>query len=86
MAQKTRPALVLSIGYSDVDRALITVISHTTTLRGSEFEIAVSVPFLKHGAFVVQSIPTKWALRWLGQLTPKQLAPVEDGLRHWLAL
>jgi len=30
LAQKTRPALILSEAYSDEDRALITVISHTT--------------------------------------------------------
>jgi len=46
LAQKTRPALILSAAYSDEDRALITVISHTTKLRGSKFELPVSVPFL----------------------------------------
>ena len=89
MAQKTRPALILSIGYSDEDRALVTIVSHTTALRGSEFEISLPVPFLKAGAFMVQSIttvPTKWALRRLRQLTPEQLAPVEDGVRRWLGL
>ena len=89
MAQKTRPALILNIDYSDEDRALVTVVSHTTTLRGSEFEISVPVPFLKPGAFLVQSvttIPTRWALRRLGHLTPEQLAPVEDGIRRWLGL
>jgi mRNA interferase MazF len=58
-------------------------------LRGSEFEIAVDVPFLKRGAFVVQSlitIPSKLALRKLGGLTPAQLAPVEQGVRRWLGL
>ncbi len=45
LAQKTRPALILSAAYSDEDRALITVISHTTKLRGSKFELPVSVPF-----------------------------------------
>src|SRR5881409_1586058 len=53
LAQKTRPALILSEAYSDKDRALITVISHTTKLRGSKFELPVSAPFLKPGAFVV---------------------------------
>jgi mRNA interferase MazF len=89
MAQKTRPALVLSVGYSDGDRALITVVSHTTTLRGSKFEIPVPVPFLKPGAFMVQSvttIPSKWALRRPGRLTPEQLMPVEEGVRLWLGL
>ena len=49
MAQKTRPALVLSTGYADDDRALVTIVSHTTSLRGSEFEIAVPVPFPEAG-------------------------------------
>lgn len=47
MAQKTRPALILSVGYADKDRALVTIISHTTSVRGAEFEISVQVPFLK---------------------------------------
>lgn len=89
MAQKTRPVLVLNVGFSDEDRAIITVVSHTTSLRGSSFEISVPVSFLKSGAFLVQSIttvPTKWALRRLGQLTPQQLSPIEDGVRSWLGL
>jgi mRNA interferase MazF len=35
MAGKTRPALVVSEAFGDQDRALITVIPHTTSLRGS---------------------------------------------------
>ena len=53
MAEKVRPALVVSVGYDDVDRALLTIVPHTTSLRGSQFEIAVSVPFLQPGAFLV---------------------------------
>ncbi len=89
ISQKTRPALILNIDYADEDRALIAIVSHTTTLRGSQFEISVPVPFLKPGAFMAQSvtsIPTKWALRRLGHLTPEQLAPVEAGVRLWLGL
>ena len=51
LAQKVRPALILNVPYQDADRALITVVSHSTALRGSEFEVAVDVPFLKRGAF-----------------------------------
>jgi len=40
LAQKTRPALILSAAYSDEDRALITVMSHTTKLRGSKFALS----------------------------------------------
>jgi hypothetical protein len=43
--------------YGDEDRALI-AIPHTTSLRGSQYEIAVSVPFLKTGAFLVQNVAT----------------------------
>ena len=42
-AGKTRPALVVSGPFGDQDRALITVIPHTTSLRGSAFEVAVPV-------------------------------------------
>jgi mRNA interferase MazF len=41
MIEKVRPALVMSVSYGDLDRALITVVPHTTSLRGSEFEITV---------------------------------------------
>jgi mRNA interferase MazF len=68
---------------------LITVISHTTKIRGSKFELPVSAPFLKPGAFVVQSvttIPAKLALRRLGALSAEELKAIEDGVRRWLAL
>ncbi len=58
MAGKTRPALVVSVAFGDQDRALITVVPHTTSLRGSPSEIAVQVPFLKPGAFLVQGLTT----------------------------
>ena len=89
MAQKTRPAVILSVPHGDTDRVIVTVISHTTSLRGSPFEIAVPVPFLREGAFAVQSvttIPVRHALRRLGSLTPEQLAPIEQGVRLWLGL
>ena len=53
MAEKVRPALVISVACGDADRALVTIVPHTTSLRGSQFEIPVGVPFLKAGAFVV---------------------------------
>jgi mRNA interferase MazF len=89
VSRKRRGQRFLSTAYSDEDRALITVISHTTKLRGSKFELPVSVPFLKPGAFVVQSvttIPAKLALRRLGTISDEQLRMIEDGVRRWLAL
>ena len=89
LAQTSRPALILNRSFKDTDRALITVIPHTTTLRGSDLEIQVSVPFLKPGAFLVQNpvtVPAVKAERFLGRLTTQQLVAVEAGVRDWLGL
>jgi mRNA interferase MazF len=43
MAAKVRPALVISIPAEDIDRALVTLVPHTTSPRQSRFEAAVSV-------------------------------------------
>jgi len=87
MAAKTRPVLVVSVAYGDVDRALVTVVPHTTQLRGSPFEISVLVPFLRPGAFLVQGVstyPNAWAIRKLGTLRSEQFQLVMAGLRRWL--
>jgi mRNA interferase MazF len=90
LAQKTRPALVVSADYSDNDRALITVVPHTTALRNSEFEVSVQVRFLdQRGAFLIQgvtSVPSVYAKHRLGVLSPEQLVKVEQKLREWLGL
>lgn len=67
LAGKARPALIVSVGYADRDRALITVVPHTTALRGSSFEVAVQVHFLKPGAFLVQGVTTFPSVKALPQ-------------------
>jgi mRNA interferase MazF len=87
MAAKTRPVLVVSVAYGDADRAIVTVVPHTTQLRGSPFEISVRVPFLQPGAFVVQGIstyPNAWAIRKIGALSRDQMGAVMAGLLNWL--
>ena len=37
LVAKVRPALALSIPAADTDRALVTLVPHTTALRGSRF-------------------------------------------------
>ena len=84
---KVRPVLILSIPFADTDRAVITVVFHTTTLRGSDFEVRIKIPFLKEGAFVAQSIatyPIARAIRKLGVLNETQLAEVEAAVFKWL--
>jgi mRNA interferase MazF len=89
MTAKVRPALVLSVGASDTDRALATLVPHTTSVRGTDFEAAVAVTFLKAGAFDAQNIitiPHAKLLRSLGKLNPEQLGMVETAVRCWLGL
>jgi mRNA interferase MazF len=66
---------------------LITILPHTTSLRGSQYEITVNVPFLKAGAFLVQNVatyPNVRAIRRLGALKPDQFNLVFAGLLRWL--
>jgi mRNA interferase MazF len=89
MAAKTRPVVVVSVAYGDADRAIVTVVPHTTELRGSPFEVSVSTPFLRQGAFLVQGVstyPKAWAIRKIGALNRDQMAAVMTGLRSWLGL
>jgi mRNA interferase MazF len=87
MAEKVRPALIVSVLYGDLDRALITIVPYTTSLRGSRYEIPVNVPFLRPGAFLVQNVatyPNVRAVRKLGVLKPEQFDTVFAGLLSWL--
>jgi mRNA interferase MazF len=88
-AAKTRPALVLSIPALDEDRALATMVMHTTSTRGSRFEVNVAVKFLRPGAFECQNLTTishSQLIRKLGMLTAEQMQPIEDTVRQWLGL
>jgi mRNA interferase MazF len=76
LAAKVRPAVVVSIPASDADRALVTMVPHTTSPRGSRFEATVSVPFLRAGVFDAQNlvtIPHVKLVRLLGKLSAVQL-------------
>jgi mRNA interferase MazF len=84
---KVRPCLVVSIPALIQDRALATLVPHTTSSRGSRFEVDIKVKFLKAGVFDVQNlitIPYAKLLRKLGELDSEQLSRVEDALRFWL--
>ena len=87
MVAKVRPVLILSIPFAASDRAVVTVVFHTTALRGSDFEVKIQVPFLKEVAFVAQSIasyPIARAIRKLGMLNSTQLSEVEATVLNWL--
>jgi mRNA interferase MazF len=84
---KVRPCLVISIPALNEDRALATLVPHTTSSRGSRFEVQVQTRFLREGVFDVQNIitiPHAKLLRKLGDLTSEQMVEVEDALLFWL--
>lgn len=89
MTAKVRPALVISVPADDQDRALVTLVPHTTSARQSRFEAAVSVPFLRAGVFDAQNlitIPHAKLIRSLGVLSTAQFAIVERAVRLWLGI
>ena len=51
IAGKVRPCLLLTDYPANDELALVTVLPHTTALRGNEWEVAIPKPFLKEGAF-----------------------------------
>lgn len=89
MAAKVRPCLILSVPTDPQDRVLVTVVPHTTSLHGTRFEVDIPASFLKTGAFDAQQVVTvaqARLIRWIGDLSPSEMALVEDAVRRWLAL
>lgn len=89
LAAKVRPCVIVSIPALDTERALATAVPHTTSPRGTQFEVGMSVSFLRPGVFDVQNlvtIPHAKYLRRLGTLTSAQLQQIESPLRRWLGL
>jgi mRNA interferase MazF len=88
-AAKTRPAVIISIEPLDTERALITLVPHTTSTRGTRFEIATTERFLKSGAFDAQNLITvsnAKLIRKLGQLSDPSFDEVVDAVKNWLGL
>lgn len=89
LAAKIRPCLVLGAPNADEDRSLVTVVPHTTSLRGTRYEVSVSVRFLRAGAFDAQGIvtlPTVRLMKHLGTLSAEQLHTVVRGVCLWLGI
>lgn len=88
MVAKVRPCLILSVPADDAnDRVLVTIVAHTTSTRGSRFEVSDSIDFLKPGAFDAQNIvtiPTVKLVRKLGVLSIEQMLAVERAVKQWL--
>lgn len=89
MAAKVRPALLLTGEPADDELDLVTVLLHTTALRGNRWELNIPKPFLKPGAFhlqQVQTISTVKLERRLGMLTAEEMKQVRDALTKRFSL
>ena len=89
LAAKVRPALLLTSNPLLEELDLVTVVLHTTALRGNRWELSIPKPFLKPGAFhlqQIQSISTVKLERKLGVLTPEEMNRILDALTERLGM
>src|SRR5437763_15998125 len=89
MAAKVRPALLLTGQPADNELDLVTVLLHTTALRGNRWELSIPKPFLKAGAFHLQQIQTISTVkleRRLGVLTESEMNEALDALAERLEI
>ncbi len=90
LAAKVRPGLLLT-DESDRDDELdvVTVILHTTSLRGNQWEVRLAKSFLREGAFHCQQVQTVSAaklIRKLGTLTESEFENITLRLKIRLGL
>ena len=89
MAAKVRPALLLTGDPTADELDLVTVLLHTTALRGNRWELNIPKSFLKPGAFHLQQIQTVSTVkleRKLGTLTADEMNRVLDALAERLRM
>jgi mRNA interferase MazF len=89
LAAKVRPALLLTGNPALEELDLVTVLLHTTALRGNRWELSIPKPFLKPGAFhlqQVQTISTVKLERKRGTLTEAEMDRVLDALGERLGI
>src|ERR1700677_272601 len=83
MAAKIRPAMLLTGEPADDELDVVSVVLHTTALRGNRWEVSIPKPFLKPGAFHLQQIQTVSTVkleRKLGFLTQDEMGHVLEAL------
>ena len=89
LAAKVRPVLVLSVDYRDEERAIVSYVIRTTSLRGTRYEVRHETRRMPVGAFDAQGLGTlpDIKLQWcLGIVDSDTLTKVESAVRMWLGL
>lgn len=88
-AAKTRPAVVVRVPSLDTERALVAIVPHTTSPRGTRFEVVSHERFLKAGVFDSQNlvtVPEAKLLRRLGSLPRQNFEDVLGAVLTWLGV
>jgi len=89
IAAKVRPALLPTGNPGTDELDLITVLLHTTALRGNRWELNIPKPFLRTGAFhlqQIQTISTAKLERRLGELKTDEMLMIKEALLNRLNL
>ena len=89
LAAKVRPCLLLTDFPTDDELALVTVVPHTTALRGNKWEHICEKNFLQRGAFhlqQIQSVSIAKLVRRLGEVDNDELARIAEALGGRLGL
>ena len=68
LAAKVRPCLLLTDFPADDELALMTVVPHTTAVRGNPWEHTCKKSFLKEGAFHLQQVQSVSIASWFVDL------------------
>ncbi len=86
---KIRPVLIMSISPGDDDRALVTYVIRTTSLRGTAYELPHTSPGMKPGAFDAQGLGTTDRSRFIRRISVVDsvtLTAIENRVKAWLGL
>ena len=89
IAAKVRPCLLLTDYPAPDELAMITILPHTTALRGTRWEVSLSLNFLQPGAFhlqQIQSVPLSMLMRRLGVLSDADYTLILDRLAERLSI
>ena len=89
LAAKVRPCLLLTDFPADDELALVTVVPHTTAVRGNRWEHACKTIFLKPSVFhlqQVQSVSIAKLVRRLGAVNDDERAEIAAALGRRPAL
>jgi mRNA interferase MazF len=89
LAHKTRPCLILNINFLDHERAVVTYVPRTTSVRHTRFEVPHQMRGMDPGAFDAQgigSIPIVKLERCLAVADATFVEQVEAAVKLWLGL